>query len=82
MGRLPGVGSGARVDPGSGRLTRRHPRPASVAEGIGDAAQLHQLRQAGCQYGQGHHFAGPLGAAQLTTLLDRQPQSAQTMHAR
>jgi diguanylate cyclase (GGDEF)-like protein len=55
---------------------------ASVAEGIERAAQLDQLRQAGCQYGQGHHFAGPLDAAGFTALLEQQPQAAPTARTR
>jgi diguanylate cyclase (GGDEF)-like protein len=40
-----------------------------VAEGIEDADQLRQLRDLGCTMGQGFHFAHPMTAADLRTLL-------------
>jgi diguanylate cyclase (GGDEF)-like protein len=51
---------------------------ASVAEGIEQAVQLEHLRQLGCQYGQGYHFAEPLDAAEFGALLDRQQQFTPT----
>jgi EAL domain-containing protein (putative c-di-GMP-specific phosphodiesterase class I) len=39
-----------------------------VAEGIETAEQLGQLREAGCQLGQGHLFAAALGPAELASL--------------
>ena len=40
-----------------------------VAEGIEDGVQLARLREAGCAYGQGFHFAPPLVPADLATFL-------------
>ena len=40
-----------------------------VAEGIETAEQLRQLREAGCQLGQGHLFAAALGPAELASLV-------------
>jgi EAL domain-containing protein (putative c-di-GMP-specific phosphodiesterase class I) len=42
---------------------------AVVAEGIEDADQLRRLRELGCPMGQGFHFAHPMTASQLKTLL-------------
>jgi diguanylate cyclase (GGDEF)-like protein len=42
---------------------------AVVAEGIEDADQLRRLRELGCAMGQGFHFAHPMTASQLKTLL-------------
>jgi EAL domain-containing protein (putative c-di-GMP-specific phosphodiesterase class I) len=39
-------------------------RKAVVAEGIESAAQMAQLRELGCGYGQGFHMAEPLVAQQ------------------
>ena len=40
-----------------------------VAEGIEDGVQLARLRDAGCAYGQGFHFAAPMTSAELATFL-------------
>ncbi len=40
-----------------------------VAEGVETADQLTQLRDAGCQLGQGHHFAKPLAPDEVGSLL-------------
>jgi diguanylate cyclase (GGDEF)-like protein/PAS domain S-box-containing protein len=40
-----------------------------VAEGIETAAQMDQLRELGCAYGQGFHLATPLSAAQASAWL-------------
>ncbi len=40
-----------------------------VAEGIETAAQMDQLRQLGCGFGQGFHLATPLSAAQASAWL-------------
>ncbi len=40
-----------------------------VAEGIETAAQLHQLHQLGCEYGQGFFLARPLPAAEAEALI-------------
>ncbi|MEV1289266.1 EAL domain-containing protein [Micromonospora sp. NPDC049679] len=40
-----------------------------VAEGVEDAAQARQLRELNCPQAQGYHFARPMPAAELTTLL-------------
>ncbi|HEX5579737.1 MAG TPA: EAL domain-containing protein, partial [Candidatus Limnocylindria bacterium] len=40
-----------------------------VAEGIEDGVQLARLREAGCAYGQGFHFASPMPPAELATFL-------------
>jgi diguanylate cyclase (GGDEF)-like protein len=42
---------------------------AVVAEGIEDADQLRRLRELGCAMGQGFHFAHPMPAPALATLL-------------
>jgi diguanylate cyclase (GGDEF)-like protein len=39
---------------------------STVAEGIETAEQLAQLRQLGCDYGQGYHLARPMDAAAVT----------------
>jgi diguanylate cyclase (GGDEF)-like protein/PAS domain S-box-containing protein len=48
---------------------------AVVAEGIETAAQLEQLRDMGCAFGQGYHLARPLTALDARALLD-QPAAA------
>jgi len=40
-----------------------------IAEGIENAEQLHALTALGCEYGQGYHFARPLPAGEIETLL-------------
>jgi EAL domain-containing protein (putative c-di-GMP-specific phosphodiesterase class I) len=40
-----------------------------VAEGIENGIQLARLRESGCAYGQGFHFAVPMAAAELATFL-------------
>jgi len=47
-----------------------------VAEGIEDGVQLARLREAGCAYGQGFHFAPPLTATDLAAFLAEQDQAA------
>lgn len=42
-----------------------------TAEGIEIEEQLDQLRQLGCEFGQGYLFARPLTVAEVETLLDR-----------
>jgi predicted signal transduction protein with EAL and GGDEF domain len=42
-----------------------------VAEGIETLGQATFLRDLGCQFGQGYHFAGPMAAAEFEALLDR-----------
>jgi EAL domain-containing protein (putative c-di-GMP-specific phosphodiesterase class I) len=44
-------------------------RLSTIAEGIETAEQLAELRTAGCPYGQGFYFAGPVGAAEIEALL-------------
>jgi EAL domain-containing protein (putative c-di-GMP-specific phosphodiesterase class I) len=44
-----------------------------VAEGVETTAQHEQLSQLGCNYCQGFHFARPMSASSLTTLIQRQP---------
>ncbi len=44
-------------------------RKAVVAEGIETAAQMDQLRELGCAFGQGFHLAIPLSAAQASAWL-------------
>ena len=41
-----------------------------VAEGIETAEQAEVLKELGCPQGQGYHFARPVPAAQLTSLLE------------
>ncbi len=45
-----------------------------VAEGIESAAVWYQLRQLGCDIGQGYYLSGPLPPDRLTTLLSRLPR--------
>jgi diguanylate cyclase (GGDEF)-like protein/PAS domain S-box-containing protein len=40
-----------------------------IAEGIEDPEQRHALTALGCEYGQGYHFARPLPAAEIETLI-------------
>jgi diguanylate cyclase (GGDEF)-like protein len=40
-----------------------------TAEGIEDAEQLRQLRELGCESGQGYHFAKPLPDAEVSSFL-------------
>jgi diguanylate cyclase (GGDEF)-like protein len=40
-----------------------------VAEGIENGIQLARLREAGCAFGQGFHFAAPMPPAELATFL-------------
>jgi diguanylate cyclase (GGDEF)-like protein/PAS domain S-box-containing protein len=40
-----------------------------IAEGIETGTQLSELRQAGCEFGQGYHFSKPLDAAAAEKLL-------------
>jgi EAL domain-containing protein (putative c-di-GMP-specific phosphodiesterase class I) len=47
-----------------------------VAEGIEDGVQLARLREAGCAYGQGFHFAPPLTATDLAAFLAEHDQAA------
>jgi len=44
-------------------------RLSTVAEGIETGTQLAELRAAGCQYGQGFHFARAVPAEELATML-------------
>lgn len=43
----------------------------TVAEGIRTQQHLRQLRQLGCQFGQGYYFSAPLHAKAVTQLLTR-----------
>jgi EAL domain-containing protein (putative c-di-GMP-specific phosphodiesterase class I) len=45
---------------------------APVAEGVEDATQASRLRELDCAQAQGYHFARPMPAADLTSLLSRQ----------
>jgi diguanylate cyclase (GGDEF)-like protein len=45
-----------------------------VAEGIESAAMWYQLRQLGCDIGQGFYLSGPVPAERLTSLLSRLPR--------
>ena len=45
---------------------------APVAEGVEDADQASRLRELDCAQAQGYHFARPMPAGDLTTLLSRQ----------
>jgi predicted signal transduction protein with EAL and GGDEF domain len=44
-----------------------------VAEGIEVAGQVLRLREIGCSYGQGYHFARPMSARELSTHLGLPP---------
>ena len=44
-----------------------------IAEGVETTGQLERLRELGCAYGQGYHFAWPLDAAAAAELLQRMP---------
>lgn len=46
----------------------------AIAEGVETAGQLNQLRQLGCPYAQGFHFASPLPANEAEHLLLQWPQ--------
>ena len=45
----------------------------TVAEGVEGLEQLDQVRTAGCDYGQGYHFARPLTPDDAGALLTREP---------
>ena len=45
---------------------------APVAEGVEDATQASRLRELDCAQAQGYHFARPMPAGELTSLLTRQ----------
>jgi diguanylate cyclase (GGDEF)-like protein len=47
-----------------------------VAEGIEGVEQLTELRDAGCEFGQGYYFARPLRWQELERLLTEQPRPA------
>jgi EAL domain-containing protein (putative c-di-GMP-specific phosphodiesterase class I) len=55
-----------------------------VAEGIEDGVQLTRLRQAGCAYGQGFHFAPPMPPGELAAFMAEfeGPTAARTLAAR
>jgi len=42
----------------------------TVAEGVETASQLAALRELGCTFGQGYHFAKPLDAGEVEELLE------------
>jgi EAL domain-containing protein (putative c-di-GMP-specific phosphodiesterase class I) len=44
---------------------------ATVAEGIETSEQAAVLRQLGCGYGQGYHFAKPMSSSALGRLIDQ-----------
>jgi len=43
----------------------------AVAEGIEELAQVHRLREMGCELGQGYYFARPLTGADILALSRR-----------
>jgi sensor c-di-GMP phosphodiesterase-like protein len=45
-----------------------------VAEGVETLAQLSQLRNLNCQYGQGYLFSRPVEAASIDSWISRKPQ--------
>lgn len=47
-----------------------------AAEGVETRRQLARLRELGCELGQGYHFARPLPAEAVTTLLDEACEAA------
>jgi diguanylate cyclase (GGDEF)-like protein/PAS domain S-box-containing protein len=46
---------------------------SAVAEGVEDAEQHEALMQAGCEFGQGFHFARPVDAAEVERIMDAWP---------
>jgi EAL domain-containing protein (putative c-di-GMP-specific phosphodiesterase class I) len=49
----------------------------TVVEGIEDAETAAQVRECGCDVGQGYYFSGPVSSEDLVELLRRQaPASA------
>jgi EAL domain-containing protein (putative c-di-GMP-specific phosphodiesterase class I) len=46
-----------------------------VAEGIEELGQAERLRQLGCEYGQGYHFARPMAARDLAASLGLDPDA-------
>jgi EAL domain-containing protein (putative c-di-GMP-specific phosphodiesterase class I) len=48
-------------------------RLETVAEGVEHDDQSQHLRQLGCELAQGYHFARPLSAEDITTMLGNQP---------
>ncbi|MDQ1715196.1 MAG: hypothetical protein QOC60_1141 [Frankiaceae bacterium] len=51
-------------------------RMTVVAEGVETAAPHDQLSQLGCNYCQGFHYARPMSASNLTTLIQHQAAGA------
>jgi diguanylate cyclase (GGDEF)-like protein len=64
-------GNGASVAEAVLQIARTF-KLAPVAEGVEDAAQASRLRELECAQAQGYHFARPMPAADLTSLLARQ----------
>lgn len=50
-----------------------------IAEGVENETQQYLLAEAGCDYGQGYHFARPLPLSEFRTLLQNQPASPQKL---
>jgi len=53
----------------------RHLGMQTIAEGVEDAAQVTALRELGCAYAQGYHFARPLTADEFSALLEERAVS-------
>jgi len=68
VAELNGTGSASAVAEAMVRLAQVL-HLETVAEGIEDAAQLTELTLLGCQSGQGYHFARPLEAGAVDTLI-------------
>ena len=78
-----------RLFPGSARAssTRRWRGPSlslgsalgvqTVAEGIEQAEQVHELRELGCERGQGFYFSRPQDEAAITALLAQEQRGGE-----
>ena len=51
-----------------------------VAEGVETAHQLVQLRDLGCQFGQGYFFSRPLAALAASAMLEEPPDWLEQMN--
>jgi EAL domain-containing protein (putative c-di-GMP-specific phosphodiesterase class I) len=49
---------------------------SAIAEGVEDGDQHEALVQVGCEFGQGYHFARPVGAAEIEAFMSAKQEEA------